>query len=101
MLFAIPNTKVVARIFEPVQTVDEQYDIVDVGVQYECGGIDSLAVGGSFHTLKTAVQKNNASIEAEPSTPKSAPSAPVAPVAPKEPVPVTNYDGVEQDIAGL
>lgn len=43
-----------ARVFHRVETVDPQYDIVDCGVQYADGGIDSLAIGGSFHTARKA-----------------------------------------------
>ena len=40
------------RAFQRVETVNENYDIVDVGLEYRDGSIDSLAVGGSFHSLK-------------------------------------------------
>ena len=86
MLLAIPNTKVTARIFETVKTEDAQYNIVDLGVQYEDGGIDSLAVGGSFHSLKKAVRKNNERLNETGSVTTDT---------------VTGYDGAEQDIDSL
>lgn len=51
MKFEIPGTKTHIRAFEPVKTVDEQYHIVDFGLEYEDGGIDSVAVGAATHTL--------------------------------------------------
>ena len=98
MLLAIPNTKVTARIFEPVKTEDAQYNIVDLGVQYEDGGIDSLAVGGSFYSLKKAVSSNNSRLD-ETGSVKS--DVADTPAAPQEPGKVAGYDGAEQDIAGL
>ena len=98
MLLAIPNTKVTARIFEPVKTEDSQYNIVDLGVQYEDGGIDSLAVGGSFYSLKKAVAKNNSRID-ESGSVKSDDST--TPVSDPEPGVVTDYDGVEHSIESL
>jgi len=52
MIISLPRTTAKARLFERVETVDPQYDMIDVGVQYEDGSIDSLAVGGSFTSLK-------------------------------------------------
>ena len=53
MRFKLPfNSSVTVRAFERVKTVDPQYDIVDVGLEYSTGRIDSIAVGGSFSTLK-------------------------------------------------
>ena len=62
MRFKLPfNNRVRVRLFEPVQTVDDQYDIVDCGLEYRDGTIDSIAVGGSFSTLKrwTSPSDNN------------------------------------------
>ena len=54
MRFKLPFTdNVTVRICERVETVDPQYDIVDCGFEYASGRIDSLAVGGSFSTLKS------------------------------------------------
>ena len=52
MRFKVPGQDVSVRIFERVETKDDQYDIFDVGLEYKDGSIDSLAVGGSFHSLK-------------------------------------------------
>lgn len=52
MRIRIPGTNDHIRLFERVTTTDAQYDIVDCGLEYEGGGIDSLAVGGSFHSAK-------------------------------------------------
>ena len=98
MLLAIPNTKVTARIFEPVKTEDPQYNIVDLGVQYEDGGIDSLAVGGSFYSLKKAVKQNNSRLDESGSV---KPDASDNAVDSPEPGTIVNYDGVEQGIDSL
>ena len=53
MRFKLPfNNRVRVRLFERVETTDPQYDIVDCGLEYKDGSIDSLAIGGSFSTLK-------------------------------------------------
>lgn len=53
MRFKLPfNDRTTVRLFERVETVDAQYDIVDVGLEYDNGRVDSIAVGGSFHSLK-------------------------------------------------
>lgn len=53
MRFKLPfNNRVHVRLFERVETTDPQYDIVDCGLEYKDGSIDSLAFGGSFTTLK-------------------------------------------------
>ena len=53
MRFKLPfNDSVNVRLFEKVETVDDQYDIVDVGFEYSTGRIDSIAVGGSFSSLR-------------------------------------------------
>ena len=53
MRFKLPfNNRVHVRLFERVETTDPQYDIVDCGLEYKDGSIDSLVVGGSFATLK-------------------------------------------------
>ena len=46
------------RLFERVATVDDQYDIFDVGVQHADGGIDSMVVGGSFYSAKQGTQQD-------------------------------------------
>ncbi len=57
MLINIPGQKFSLRFFEPVQTVDTQYKIVDVGIQHDNGGIDSVADGFSAHTATSAWNK--------------------------------------------
>ena len=53
MRFKLPfNNRVHVRLFERVETTDPQYDIVDCGLEYKDGSIDSVAIGGSFTTLK-------------------------------------------------
>jgi len=63
-MFRIPGTTMSLRTFDKVETVDRQYNIVDVGIQYEDGDIDSLAVGGSFHSLKRAIGNMNSNADA-------------------------------------
>ncbi len=66
-MFRIPGTTMSLRTFDKVETVDGQYNIVDVGIQYEDGAIDSLAVGGSFHSLKRAINNMNSNADADSS----------------------------------
>ena len=56
-MFVIPGTTMQVRFFDRVEAVDGQYDIVDLGIQHEDGGIDSVVFGGSFHSLKKAMGK--------------------------------------------
>ena len=66
MKFKLPgNPNITVRLFEPVETVDSQYDIVDTGLVYTDGGIDSIAVGGSFHSLKSALSTEDTAPTAE------------------------------------
>ena len=90
-MFHIPGRKTQVRLFDRVATVDDQYDIFDVGLQYEDGGIDSVAVGGSFYSLKRAIAKANAGVND---------STPVAVAEPPAPA-ATNFDGAEVEIDGL
>ena len=53
MRFRIPGQDINVRLFERVETVDNQYDIFDVGIQQEDGSIDSVVVGGSFSYAKS------------------------------------------------
>ena len=59
MSLPIPGTEFRLRVVEKVVTDDLQYDVYDIGLEHPCGGIDSVAVGGSFHTLKNAIQAVN------------------------------------------
>ena len=58
-MIRIPGQSAHLRFFDRVETTDPQYDIVDVGLQYDDGGIDSVAVGGSFYSLKKAIKRVN------------------------------------------
>ena len=54
MRFKLPfNNRVTVRFFEPVETVDDTYRIVDLGAEYATGRIDSIAVGGNFSSLSS------------------------------------------------
>ena len=54
MRFKVPfNNRVHVRLFEKVETVDDSYRIVDSGLEYNDGSIDSIAVGGNFTTLSS------------------------------------------------
>ena len=66
MNFKIPGMKTHVRIFEPVETTDSQYQIADIGLQYGNGDIDSIAVGGSFATVRNwAAEKDAEADKAE------------------------------------
>jgi len=52
MLWSLPGTDTKIRVFEEVKTEDKQYNVVDCGLEYAEGGIDSIVTGGSFHSLK-------------------------------------------------
>ena len=54
MRFNLPFTPgVTVRLFEKVETVDDTYRIVDAGLEYDTGRIDSIAVGGNFSSLSS------------------------------------------------
>lgn len=54
MRFKLPfNDRVRVRLFEKVETVDDTYRIVDTGLEYNDGSIDSVAFGGNFATLSS------------------------------------------------
>ena len=56
MRIRIPGTQCHIRLFEAVATKDNQYQIYDVGIEYDHGGIDSIAVGGSAYSAKEAIK---------------------------------------------
>jgi hypothetical protein len=62
-MIRIPGTELSLRIFDRVETTDSQYDVFDVGIQHKDGGIDSLAVGGSFHTAKRCIDNMNSNAD--------------------------------------
>ena len=72
-MIRIPGTDLSLRLFDRVETTDGQYDVFDVGVQHKDGGIDSLAVGGSFYSAKRVINNMNANADsASPATPAEA-----------------------------
>jgi len=88
MRFQLPFTdNVTVRFFETVETVDTQYDIVDTGLEYEDGSIDSLCFGGSFATLRKAV------LNKEDRTVKTAASQEDAEIAIEQSVRNADYEG--------
>jgi len=59
MRFQFPGTRTHVRLFHDVPTNDEQYTVVDCGVEYADGGIDSLAIGGSFYSAEKLIASLN------------------------------------------
>lgn len=57
MRFKVPGQSVSVRLFERVETVDNQYDIFDVGIEQEDGSVDSVVIGGSFSYAKSLCLK--------------------------------------------
>ena len=62
-MIRIPGTDLSLRLFDRVETGDSQYDVFDVGVQHADGGIDSIAVGGSFAYAKSLIKTMDANAE--------------------------------------
>lgn len=102
MLIKLGNSGRNIRLFQKVDTVDDQYDIRDIGIEHADGGIDSLVVGGSFYSLKKVIadadEDARTSRQAAIATAQCI-STPAVQGVVKHPV--TNYDGAEQDIEGL
>ena len=65
MAFRIPGRQERIRVFDRVATVDEQYDVFDVGVEHAHGGIDSVVVGVSAYSLKKAIETLNSKSDAK------------------------------------
>ena len=92
MRIRIPGSDLHIRALERVETSDTQYDIVDFGVEYGDGSIDSMVVGGSFATLKRLANKadesslkkakKRAKKAAKKRAAKEAPASPEVEVAP-------------------
>lgn len=59
MRFRIPGKDLHVRIMEPVKTEDPQYNVYDCGLEYGCGGIDSLVTGISAHSFKQWAEKQD------------------------------------------
>ena len=72
MQFRIPGREVSVRLFERVETTDDQYDIFDVGLEQADGSIDSLVVGGSFSYAKSLCRKADEAAEAKKTEPAAA-----------------------------
>jgi len=78
MRIRIPGQQVKVRLFERVETTDNQYDIFDVGIEQEDGSIDSIVVGGSFSYAKSLCRKADEKADAK----KAEKTEPVAVPAP-------------------
>ena len=78
MRFRIPGTTVTARIVEAVETADPQYDVFDVGIEHDHGGIDSIVVGASAYSLKKAVANLNHTCDEKNATDAAAPASSAA-----------------------
>lgn len=82
MLIKVPGQDLNLRFFERVETVDDQYNIYDIGVEQpgEDGKniIDSICVGGSFSYAKSLVKSLDAKAEAKKADASDAPSAAAA-----------------------
>ena len=76
-MIRIPGTDLSLRLFDRVKTDNGQYDVFDVGVQHADGGIDTIAVGGSFYSAKKVISNMNDKADAKGSD-TSAPSASAA-----------------------
>ena len=73
MRFKVPGQSVSVRLFERVATVDNQYDIFDVGIEQEDGSVDSVVVGGSFSYARSLVRKADEQAEANKAKATSTP----------------------------
>ena len=69
MRFKIPGRTTNVRLFERVETTDPQYDIFDVGIEYEDGSIDSLVIpgSGSYTSAKAFIKRVDEKAELEKS----------------------------------
>ena len=77
MRFKVPGQSVSVRLFERVETVDNQYDIFDVGIEQEDGSVDSVVIGGSFSYAKSLCRKANEKAEAKKTEAVSTPTVTV------------------------
>ena len=73
MRIKVPGQDVTLRLFERVATVDNQYDVFDVGIEQEDGSVDSMVVGGSFSYAKSLVRKADEQAEAKKAEATSTP----------------------------
>jgi hypothetical protein len=65
MRFQFPGTNFHVRAFADVETVDNQYTVMDFGIEHPSGGIDSLAIGGSFYSAEQLIERLNSKAKAE------------------------------------
>ena len=56
MLLKVPGQDISLRLFERVETVNDTYDIFDIGVQQADKSIDSIVVGGNFSYAKSLLE---------------------------------------------
>tara|TARA_B100000674_G_C37837210_1_gene913472 strand:- start:741 stop:950 length:210 start_codon:yes stop_codon:yes gene_type:complete len=63
MKFKVPNQNIIVRLFERVNTSDNQYDVFDIGIEQPDGSIDSIALGGSFANAKAFIQNQKAKVK--------------------------------------
>ena len=63
MKFKVPNQNIIVRLFERVNTSDNQYDVFDIGIEQPDGSIDSVALGGSFAFAKAFIQNQKAKVK--------------------------------------
>ena len=59
MRIRFPGSNLYVRAFEDVKTVDNQYTVMDFGIEHADGGIDSLAIGGSFYSAEKLIANLN------------------------------------------
>ena len=81
MRIKVPGQDFNVRLFEKVETVDDQYDIFDVGIEQADGTIDSVCVGGSFAYAKSLVKTIDEKAEQAKASKADAPLVAVAPPA--------------------
>ena len=82
MRFKVPGQSVSVRLFERVETVDNQYDIFDVGIEQEDGSVDSIVVGGSFSYAKSLCRKADEKADAKKAEATSTPAVTAVDEAP-------------------
>jgi hypothetical protein len=59
MRFRFPGSNFHVRAFADVETVDNQYTVMDFGIEHPSGGIDRLAIGGSFYSAEKLIASLN------------------------------------------
>lgn len=59
MRFSIPGSDINIRLFEKVQGPSDSYHIFECGVDHGDDAIDTICVGGSFHTATRLANEAN------------------------------------------